>query len=159
MLIIITGTPGTGKTTIAKKLSKKLGFDLINEKDFALNNGLANPFNGKEIEIDVNDFKKMLLKAINGKKVILEGHLLCEISLPADLCVVLTAKPKIIEERLKKRKYSDEKILDNMFCEEINYCLNKAKKKYLYITKVDSSVNPDKCIKFILNELMKKNLI
>jgi len=44
MRLIVTGTPGVGKTSIAKKISKKLDLIYINEKDFLINNLYKNSY-------------------------------------------------------------------------------------------------------------------
>ena len=41
MRILLTGTPGVGKKTIAKALGKKLKYRVINEKEFAVNNAIG----------------------------------------------------------------------------------------------------------------------
>src|SRR3989344_6950 len=41
MRICITGTPGVGKTTIAKKLGQELGHKVLNEKEFSLREGIG----------------------------------------------------------------------------------------------------------------------
>ncbi len=157
MLIVITGTPGTGKTTIANKIGEKIGFEVINEKEFALKHKIGEFNKLNELEIDLNELKQQLMKKINStKNLILEGHLLCEIKLPADTCIVLTTKTKTLEKRLKKRKYTDEKILDNIYCEETKYCLNKTKKNYLYIINVDSSNSTISTFNKILFKLNEK---
>ncbi len=35
MRLVITGTPGTGKTQVAKRLAKRFGLQYVNEKQFA----------------------------------------------------------------------------------------------------------------------------
>src|SRR3989338_1647119 len=113
MQILITGTPGTGKTNLAKWLSKKTGFKLINEKDVSLKKRIAE-FEGKELVIPLNKLKKILeIELKKNKNLVLEGHLLAEIKLKVDICILLKANPEILEERLVKRKYSYEKALDN----------------------------------------------
>ncbi|MFH1588090.1 MAG: AAA family ATPase [Candidatus Diapherotrites archaeon] len=140
MIIIITGSPGTGKTTIARELSKKTQFPVINEQKYALahNIGLFDP-KTNELVVPLDLLEKSLSKHLLGlKSVILEGHLLCEMALNADLCIVLRINPDELEKRLKQRKYSDEKILDNVFCEQTGFCLEKAKENYLYIKEAVS---------------------
>ena len=35
MIIIVTGTPGTGKTTLSKLLAEKKGFEYLDLNDFS----------------------------------------------------------------------------------------------------------------------------
>lgn len=130
MLTIITGTPGTGKTTIAKEAAKKLGWKLINELEFCKKKKIGK-LKGKEIEVPLGKLEKELKKEIKkSKNLILEGHLLCELKLPADLIVVLRTNAKALEKRLRMKGYAELKILDNLFCEKTNYCRQKAVQNY-----------------------------
>ncbi|MBT4870250.1 MAG: AAA family ATPase [Candidatus Diapherotrites archaeon] len=131
MNIAISGTPGVGKTTIAKLLGKKLNLKVINEKDFALKKGIGSFNEMDELEIPIDEFEKtanaLLLKEGN---IIFEGHLLCEMKLKVDKFIVLTLDPEKLQLRLELRNYPEEKIMDNTFCEGIEYCKKHAKKNY-----------------------------
>jgi len=132
-VIIITGTPGTGKSSVAKALKQKLGkkWLLVNDREFCKKQGIGKlDRKSGEIEVPLKAFQKMLLAFIKerqkkGFSIILEGHLLCEIKLPANLVVLLKCEPKLLEKRLLERKYSQLKALDNVFCEMIEYCKGK----------------------------------
>lgn len=136
MKILITGSPGSGKSTIAKALGKKLEYSVINEREFAVKRGIGAldkkskewviPL--KEIEIKLNK----LLNEISARKenVIVEGHVLCEAKLDVDLVIVLQASAKTLQKRMKKRNYADEKIFDNLFCAETDFFRKQAIKNY-----------------------------
>ncbi len=141
MKIIITGTPGTGKTSTAKKIAGKMKLKLVNEKSFALKTKTGKK-KGKETEVDLKKFRKKMNEFLKKEKnVVLEGHLLCEIKLNADYVFVLRTKPELLEKRLRKRNYSEIKILDNVFCEKTNYCGKKAGKNYVKVIEVSSNRN------------------
>ncbi len=156
MRIVITGTPGTGKTTLAKNLSKELGYSFFNEKDFALKNGLGSFNDSDELEIPLKDFE---IKANNffskNKGIILEGHLLCEMKLSADVVILLRLHPEELEERLKNRSYYDEKVMDNVFCEGIDYCKKHVLKNYPSekIFEISSQSNPKETLKKVVSKL------
>ena len=132
-VIIITGTPGTGKSSVAEALQKMLGkkWLLVNEKEFCKKQGIGKiDKKSGELEVPLKALQKRLSAFIKerqkkGFSLILEGHLLCEIKLPADLVVLLKCEPKLLEKRLLERKYSQLKALDNVFCEMIGYCGKK----------------------------------
>ena len=144
MKLVITGTPGSGKSTLAESLGKKLKMQVINEKDFALKNSIGKFNKENELEIPVKEFEKkanaFLKKHDN---VIFEGHILCEMKLKSDKIIVLSINPEDLEARLSQRSYSAEKIMDNVFCEGIEYCKKYAKRNYsakktiLLISKAD----------------------
>jgi len=150
--ILITGTPGTGKTVLAEKLSEKLGYKVINEKDFALKTGTGKR-KKKEVEIDTKKFQKKMNEFLKHKKgIIIEGHVLCEMKIKADLVFLLRTKTKILEKRLKKKKYNAVKIQDNLYCEETDYCRKKTLKNYRKITELKN----EKSLKSSLQKIIKK---
>jgi adenylate kinase len=131
MNFVITGTPGCGKTTLAKNLAKVLGLKVINEKDFALNNKLGQFNEENELEIPIKEFEKVANKFLSKNKgIIFEGHTLCEMKLNVSKIILIKINPEDLEFRLEKRNYSDVKIMDNVFCEGIEYCKKKVAKNY-----------------------------
>ncbi|GAF97006.1 unnamed protein product, partial [marine sediment metagenome] len=86
---------------------------------------------GGELSVPLAALRKECAKLLSrNKDIILEGHLLCEIRMPADLAVVLQVHPEILEARLEAKGYKAEKLQDNVFCEGIDYCLKHALRKY-----------------------------
>jgi adenylate kinase len=128
MRIIVTGVPGTGKTTLAKALSERLDIPLVNIRDFVTEKKIGQFLEG-EVEVEIPVLKKELMKSL-GVEYIIEGHLACEIKVPIDFVFVLRLNPKVLAERLKNREYSEEKVKDNLECEAIDYCGVNAKERY-----------------------------
>ena len=138
MRLIITGSPGTGKTTVGKALSERLNYKIFNEKEFAIAKGIGEwDSEQDELVVPLEKLEKEVNKFFaKEKNVILEGHLLCEIKVKADFAILLTCHPEILESRLEARGYKAEKIQDNVFCEGIEYCKkhlarNQPKKKII----------------------------
>ncbi|VVC00371.1 Putative adenylate kinase [uncultured archaeon] len=132
MRLIITGTPGTGKTTLAKKLGEALGFKAVNEREFALAEGIGefDPENN-ELVVPLEKLGTRLNKFLaRNDNVIIEGHMLCEIRAKADSVVLLRVEPERLAARLELRGYSDEKVQDNVFCEGIDYCRKHCLRNY-----------------------------
>lgn len=129
MRIIITGTPGTGKSTITKELGKKLGIEMINIKELIEKIKAYKMNEEGEKEVLLPKFRNALKEELKKRKGwIMESHLLCEIKLEADFIFVLRCKRKELERRLKKRGYKKQKIEDNIMIELLDYCYMKAKK-------------------------------
>lgn len=156
MQIIITGTPGTGKTTLAKALARKLKHLYLNEHEFCRRKGIGR-FDKKARELVVPIAR--LEKALRGllkkeKNLVLEGHLLCEARLPVDAAVALSCGEKELEKRLRKQGYNEEKILDNLCCEALQYCWRRAKKNFAgKALRVDNSKGIKKSLPIIIRAL------
>jgi len=156
MKLVVTGSPGTGKTTIAKKLARKLKCKYINEHELALEKGFGK-FDHKtsELVLALKDLKKYASQALEeNKNLVLEGHVLCEIRLKVDAVIVLRVHPEILEERLEARGYNAEKTQDNVFCEGIDYCKKHALRKYGKRKLIE--VRNEKEIKETLNHILKE---
>lgn len=134
MKLIITGTPGTGKSTLGKALAKKFKCRLVSEIAFVKRHGLGKLDKASgELVVDTKKLEHALnLLLEKQKNVVVEGHLLCETRLKADLVIVLRQDPAALEKILAKRGYNDVKVLDNVFAERNGYCLMQAKKHYLH---------------------------
>lgn len=127
--IFITGTPCTGKTTIASKLNGRLIKinDLARSHDFILG---VDEDKGYQI-IDIDKLSEHIYHLIqnSNETLIFEGHVshLCD---GADKVIVLRVRPEILEKRLMKRNYSDDKIRENLEAEALGVCSAEAYDKY-----------------------------
>ncbi len=132
MRLLITGTPGVGKTTIARALGKRLKYRVLNEKEFAVGAGVGEwDSEADELVVPLGKLEKALNRELAAKdNIIIEGHVSCEAKLKVDLAFVLRLHPELLEIRLEGKKYREEKIQDNVFCEGIDYCLKHAKRSY-----------------------------
>jgi adenylate kinase len=147
-LLIITGTPGTGKSTLAKILAQKLNYERLDlHKHYK---ELATTYNKQKQCYDLN-FKKVLklvkekLKTTKKNGIILDSHIAHHLPKSvADLCIVLTCSNlKELQKRLKKRKYSKEKIRENLDAEIFQICLTQAQEKKHKIITFDTSKSLD----------------
>ncbi|HZS74206.1 MAG TPA: AAA family ATPase [Candidatus Nitrosotalea sp.] len=111
---IITGNPGTGKHTITKRVSEKLGLDIIDINKVAIDQKLFKKKNGT-LDVDVNKLKKIIDKKISGDSILV-GHLAPYVvsSKNVEIAVVLRKSPYKLQSIYKKRKYTTKKSLENL---------------------------------------------
>lgn len=158
--IIVSGTPGTGKTYVARKLSDKLKFKYVDVKRLLCKHGLNEKYDSKRKSyiIDEKRLAKVLGKLILDSNVglVIDSHLShfidCDL---VDLCVITKCKLKVLEKRLKKRRYNKQKIRENLDSEIFDICLNEAKEKGHDVLVVDTT-RPISILK--LEKLIKQRL-
>lgn len=156
MIIIISGTPCTGKTTLSRRIAKKLGFKHLDVSKLIKANKIAERYDNKRkcYVVDVKKLNKLLIEKIKEyPNLVIDSHL--SHYLPkkyADLCIITKCDLKILEKRLKKRKYNNNKIRENLDCEIFDICLNESKEIGHKILIVDTTkrVNINKLIREII---------
>jgi len=152
--IIISGTPATGKSTLAKLLSKKLNFYHLNLKP--LLKKISEGYDRKKqcYVIDLKKLKKEIINIIKKEKqnIIFNSHLIHHLPKKyVNICIITKCSNlKILKQRLQKRKYSKKKIEENLECEIFDLCLNEAKENKHNILTIDT------CKKINQKELITK---
>ncbi len=137
-VIAVTGTPGTGKTTIAKRMAKEKGCKYLDVTKLVKENKIYDSYDRKKkaYDVDVKKLNKFLIKMILAEKaektkcLVIDSHL--SHYLPAryvDLCIVAKTDLKKLKKRLEKRGYSAAKVRENMDAEIFDVCLNEAKEE------------------------------
>lgn len=128
-VIFITGTPCVGKTSVASKLKGRL----FKINDIAISNNFllgVDENKGYKV-IDVEKLSDHIYEMVENcdDLMIFEGHLshLCS---GADKVIVLRVRPEILEKRLEKRGYSQEKIRENLEAEALGVCSVEAYENY-----------------------------
>ncbi|ADT83549.1 adenylate kinase family protein [Thermococcus barophilus] len=153
MIIAVSGTPGVGKTTVAKLLAEKLGYMYVDLKKFAIGHEIGE-IKGDELEVEIDELAYFIEKELKGKNVVLDGHL--SHLMPADQVIILRLHPKIIGERLKERGYSREKISENVEAELVDVCLVEAIDTHENVIEVDTTgKTPEQVVEEILDLLNK----
>lgn len=115
----LTGTPGTGKKTLAPLVASKLRLQCISLNELAVSAG-AQATGSPEVEIDVSFLKSKLPRMLHGPSL-LYGHLLPYV-IGRDFVrrvVVLRCEPSELKKRLVERGYSPEKVIENVEAELI----------------------------------------
>jgi adenylate kinase len=130
MSIIVSGTPGTGKTTVSKALAKKIKYTYLDVSQLIKENKIADSYDKRKkcYVVDIKKLNKALISIIKkNKNIIIDSHL--SHYLPkkyVDFCIITKCNLKELEKRLKKKEYSKTKIRENLDCEIFDICLNEA---------------------------------
>ncbi|MCE7697741.1 MAG: AAA family ATPase [Methanobacterium paludis] len=108
MILLITGTPGTGKSTVAAVLKNKIEAFLVgvNElvEDKHLYTGIDENRGYKIVDLDAMclELNRVVETSKERDVLIVEGHLSHYFE-DGDLVVVLRAKPSVLRERLQTK--------------------------------------------------------
>jgi adenylate kinase len=120
---IVTGTPGTGKTTVSTILSKKLGANHIELSRFSIENGYVIEDDverdTKVVDIEALGSAVMGIIAESNSPIIVDGHYahdLLEEPLISYL-FVLRKRPWDLKGVLETRRYRSEKVWENLEAE------------------------------------------
>ncbi len=163
MIILLTGTPGTGKSTVSNLLSDKSDeIRVIRLNDLAkADEDVCVGFDEKR-ESKVIDIKKLskkvreLIKSIKEIEVIkgntlIEGHLSHHLPF-GDITIVLRADPKVLEKRLDKKGFSKEKINENLEAEALDVCLVESIENHEKVYEIDTT---DKSPRVVKEKILK----
>jgi adenylate kinase len=157
MIIALTGTPGTGKTSVSKVLKENFYVidlnKIANEKKFIV--GFDKNRYSKIVDIDkLNDY----IKNNYCKKdiVFVEGHL-SHLLKCVDKVIILRCNPNELKKRLSKKGWKREKIkenleaeiLDMILCETVDIHSDKN------IFEIDITKKPTNDVAIIINEIIK----
>ncbi|MGD0478185.1 MAG: AAA family ATPase [Nitrososphaerales archaeon] len=115
----ITGTPGTGKKTIAPLVASKLGLPCISLYGQAVSSGLVKQ-GDNDAEVDTAVLGRFIVKHVSGS-ALFYGHLLPYVLGGRELkrVVVLRCEPKTLKRRLLARGYQPNKAVENIEAELI----------------------------------------
>ena len=130
MKIALTGTPGTGKTTVASKMER----EVIDLKEYMRDNGIGDP-GGDELEVDIEELVNNF--STDKEDVVIEGHL--SHHLDVDMCVVLRCHPDELENRLSTRDYSEKKVEHNLEAEALDVILQEAVRECNRVIEIDTT--------------------
>ena len=139
-IVIISGTPGTGKTSVSRKISEMVDANLISLNELAISENFTLEYD-KERDTNIVDFDKLIpyvtkhidvLKKQKQKDLIIEGHFSDIIPNKfIDYSFVLRCDPEYLYNRLKERDYNKKKIIENIQAEILGNCANYLIQKQL----------------------------
>ena len=131
-VIIITGVPGVGKTSVSRIISERLDWPHIEISKLAKEERLITVYDERRDteEVDQKLVKTRISEIVEASKspLVVEGHFAYNV-VPREIvnfAIVLRRAPWVLQYELSARGYSDEKIRENMEAELIDLCLIEA---------------------------------
>ncbi len=135
-VVAITGTPGTGKTTVAKILRRR-GYSVLSVNELAERlDCIIGEEEGCKI-VDVDELAKKIADVLPEGLVFLEGHL--SHLLNPDITVVLRCNPVELKRRLEGKGWSEEKVLENVEAEIVDVILIEALERCKEVYEIDTT--------------------
>ena len=124
MVLIITGSPGVGKHTIANKVLESNDYELLDINQIAKEKNFIEHNQGVE-EVDVDKFKKYFDDIVTEKSLIV-GHLAPYVLSGRNIksAIVLRKNPYKLLDIYEKRGYAEKKRKDNLGSEILGIITN-----------------------------------
>ena len=131
MRVVVTGTPGTGKTTAIEALAvgdraADFDFEVVHLNDLIRDEELWNERDEERDSLvaDLDAVRERLADRVAGEDLLVESHLAHH--LDADKVVVLRCHPEELERRLLERGESEAKARENAESEALDVILSEA---------------------------------
>ncbi len=135
MIASLTGTPGTGKTTLARFLAEE-GYRVVRVEEL-----VDVEMENDEVIIDVQALNSVDVED-GGKMVVVEGHLSHHV--PHEKAIVLRCEPSVLKKRLVERGYPPEKVMANVEAEVIDLMFAETKEYGGPVVQLDATgVEPE----------------
>ncbi len=140
MWVAVTGTPGTGKTTLARELERR-GYRVVRANDLARDAGLLHerdPGRHGTFVVDVDALAETFVRLPRPEAVeFVEGHFAHD--LPVDLVVLLRHEPIALSERLRARGWPEAKVRENVEAEALDVIAGEVESSGLPAAEVDAT--------------------
>lgn len=149
MRIALTGTPGTGKTTVGRLLPYSV-LDINSLVKGGMNLGV-DPVRGC-LDADMDALAKHLNSIDSEETVMLDGHFAHHF---ADWSIVLRLHPAALRLRLLERGYSEEKIRENLEAEALDIILAEAALMCSRVDEIDTTEKSPERVAEIVIEIIE----
>ena len=161
--ILIGGTPGTGKTMVAKVLGSKLSVEVIALGELAEKSGCISAQDKARDTGIINE--DCLVDAIDElvedkkKRFIIEGHYIDLVPSGAVQWVfILRTHPEILTKRLNERGYKENKVQENVEAEILGVCQLDALDSFgeERVLEIDTTDRSPPEVALLIEQMMKE---
>ena len=161
-LLLVTGVPGTGKTTISSLLAAELGAEHIELTRLVREGGLSQGWDQARATAiaDMKALRNAISNILDNttSPLIIDGHYSPDIAPRGEvtLVIVLRCAPWVIREKLLTRGYSIRKVRENVEAELLGTCLTDALavQDPEKVCEIDTTTQtPEETVKLILSVL------
>ncbi|MDH5634564.1 MAG: adenylate kinase family protein [Candidatus Bathyarchaeota archaeon] len=135
-VLVLTGTPGVGKSSVARLLASRLAGVHINLSELVKSKGLDCGLDRKRETLiaDTRNVSKQVgeIVAQSDGYIVVEGHFAVDVVKAEDafLVLVLRRNPDELRKVLRKRGFKESKVLENVAAEILDICLSDAVETY-----------------------------
>jgi len=161
----VTGTPGTGKTTVSRLLAEAVHAKYVDPKTLLTRSGIDYTYDpsGKTRIVSIRKLQNELneLAGRTDRGLVIDSHITFRMtSLPRlDRVIVLRCNPKVLQQRLKSKRWSKRKISENLLAEILDICLWDAVHSYGWrrVAEIDTSnMRPCRVVQLAIGALKSK---
>ncbi len=154
-VVAITGTPATGKTTVAALVGKKLNWKVIDLNELAHQKELYSGYD-EERQTHVVDLDKIqdALDMIFVPDLIIESHYAHEMK--CDYAIVLRVSPDELRERARDKGWTRKKTEENVLAEIMEVCKHEAMEAGKKVLEVDTTGKTPARISLDISRMIRK---
>jgi adenylate kinase len=131
--ILVTGTPGTGKSATCARIAERTGFRHIEVSELVKQEGYHEGWDEEHqsYTLDEDRLLDALEEQLAAGACVVDFHS-CELFPERwfELVLVLTADNTVLYDRLQARGYAESKVQENVQCEILEVILTEARDSY-----------------------------
>jgi len=165
--ILVTGTPGTGKTTVSRLLAKAVHAKYVSPEILLPRKGIDYTYDErrKTCIVSIRRLRSSLasLAGRTDRGLIIDSHIAFKITSSPKLqrVIVLRCNPAVLERRLKRKHWSKRKISENVLAEILDICLWNAVQNYGWrrISEIDTTdKRPSRVLQLAIRALKQRKV-
>lgn len=129
VIVLVSGTPGVGKTAVAKQVAERMSGVYVNVAELARREGLVLGYDAERDAYIVDEVRvrERLRHIARGKLTVVDTHVISVVPPEeVEIAIVLRLDPRELERRLRSRGYPESKVFENVQAEILDACVIEA---------------------------------